>query len=347
METKKEPVKIVLRKAMEIKYVSVNLVHPSSVLPKRKGGAEVKHSVKRDGLARPIIVRPHPTKPCEYEIIDGHNCYYGLLENKRNPYEDLTIKVDIRYGLTDSDVFKLANTLHIIEPKTTFEKAQFYLDWIQAKTKELGTSEGASKAVAQEMISGKTYPEDYRSALASKQSLLSQYKAAYNLVIGLESGKLVYKPNEIDFNTLKSHPLNKLMELTKLTEHPTQMKEVILKLEKEPDLSVKSLKQLTKDRSITEPKEPGPMMISIPPDIKQSLHNTVYKMNKDVFYSIDPTREIYTQIVLHLLKAFINYSDQFEIEVEKRGRNTRKGYKISAIHVKVYSLEGEAGEGNN
>jgi hypothetical protein len=162
-------------KTREIKLVKARLVHPSTILPKRGRSREVIDSVKRDGIQQPIIVRPHPTIPNEYEVVDGDTRRFALVEKPDiRLYNDETepeILVDIRYGLTDTEVFQLSNTMHKRKERNTYEQAESYVKWIEAKAKELGKEEGALTEVAKKLIdddepNSPTYPY----TLNSKQS---------------------------------------------------------------------------------------------------------------------------------------------------------------------------------
>lgn len=317
----------------EIKIVKAMLVHPSSILPERSRGKEVKESVKRDGIIRPIIARPHPTKLLEYEIIDGHNCYFGLVENKTNAYEEL-IKIDVRYGLTDSDVFKLANTLHIIENRTTYDWAKFNHDWIQTKTKELGTEDGATTAIIKEMLTEEPNTPEYEKKLASKQTSFSQYKAIYSLIQELQNG-CQYKGAIFDLNMIKSLPINKLLELAKLVDTPTEMLKVIKKLMNDPEMKIDELKELTKEYEDTiPPKKQQRLIISVKPDLKQKLHDALYKANIQAFDCSFLPDETLKQFMLELTKTVIDNIDSVEIELEK----TKKGNKIVGVSIKRPSI---------
>lgn len=246
-------------KAREIKLVKATLVHPSTFLPKRSGSLEVCDSVKKDGIQQPIVVRPHPTRLGEYEIIDGHNRYYGLFEKPEItrffPGQEPEILVDIRHGLSDADVFKLSEIMHKRKNRNTYEKAQFYVKWIEAKAKELGKEEGALTAVAKELVSVKEPSKDdeiayyfYEKELNAKQSLLSQYVKIYKMFKLIENRR-----PDLDIDKLKSLPLNKLYLLTKLLDNPIKLTIVVEKLLKNLDVSFDTIKTWIEDRVI-EPK---------------------------------------------------------------------------------------------
>jgi len=331
-------------KTREIKLVNATLVHPSTILPKREVGFDVMDSVKRDGVQQPIIVRPHPDRDGEYEIIDGYNRWYGLIGkpdiNYYAPGREPEVWVDIRYGLTDAEVFKLSNTMHKRKERNTYEQAEFYVKWIEAKAKELGKEEGALTEVAKELITidpAKTdspvYELIYSSELNSKQSLLSQYVKVYELFKMLETLEQKYpdKFKEIDLNALKPIGLTRLYTLTKLMDNPPVLIKVVEKLSKNPNMTLDRLKELTEGDHFTERKTPWSVNMQIPPDITKEFHDALYKCNKQAFESEITNNEILRQANLCLIKTFVNHPEDFEVALEK----TKEGYKISAIWMRV------------
>ena len=324
-------------KTCEIKKVRVTLVHPSTILPKRQRSHEVMESVKRDGIQQPIIVRPHPTNPNEYEVVDGDTRRFALVERPdMRLYHDETepeIMVDVRYALSDVDVFKLSNTMHKRKERNTYEQAEFYVKWIEAKAKELGKEEGALTELAKELITEEPDSPTYSSELNSKQSLLSQYVKVYELFKMLETLEQKYpdKFKEIDLNALKPIGLTRLYTLTKLMDNPPVLIKVVEKLSKNPNMTLDRLKELTEGDHFTERKTPWSVNMQIPPDITKEFHDALYKCNKQAFESEITNNEILRQANLCLIKTFVNHPEDFEVALEK----TKEGYKISAIWMRV------------
>jgi len=323
--SKEEPAK-----TREIKLVKATIVHPSTILPKREGSRDVMDSVKRDGVQQPIIVRPHPDREGEYEIIDGHNRRYGLIEkpdiNYYVPGREPEILVDIKYGLTDADVFNLSNIMHKRKERNTYEQAEFYVKWIDAKAKELGKEEGALTEVAKELITEEPDSLTYSYALNSKQSLLSQYCKIYEMFQKLEQ-----KRPDMDFNILKSLAINKLYELTKLMDNLPTLIKVVEKLLKNPNMTLDRIKELVEEHYVDRTKIPWKPIIQIPIDIAQKFHDTLLKYDGQIFESQLTNNEILKQACLCLIKIFINNPEDFEVDLEK----TKKGYEISAIWMRV------------
>lgn len=325
-------------KTREIKKVGVTLVHPSTILPKRRRSHEVMESVKRDGVQQPIIVRPHPTIPNEYEVIDGDTRRFALVEKPDirlyNVETEPEILVDIRYGLTNADFFKLAYILHKREGRNTCEQAEFYVKWIEAKAKESGKEEGAKTEVAKGLIDDdEPNSPTYSNTLNSKQSLLSQYVKVYELFKTLEALEQEYpsKFKDIDLNALKPIGLNRLYELTNAMDNPLVLIKAVEKLSKNPNMTLDRLKELTEGDHFTERKTPWSVNIQIPPDLTKNFHDALYKCNEQAFESEITNNEILRQASLCLIKTFVNHPEDFEVELEK----TKKGYKISAIWMRV------------
>jgi hypothetical protein len=325
-------------KTREIKLVKATSVHPSTILPKREISREVMDSVKRDGIQQPIIVRPHPDREGEYEIIDGHNRRYGLIEkpdiNYYVPGREPEILVDIRYGVTDADVFNLSNTMHKRKERNTYEQAEFYVKWIEAKAKELGKEEGALTEVAKELITEEPDSLIYSSALNSKQSLLSQYRKIYEMFQKLEQ-----KRPDLDFNILKSLAINKLYELTKLMDNLHTLIKVVEKLLKNPNMTLDRIKELTEEHVIDRSKTPWSAIIRLSADLTKNFHDALYKYNSQIFESSLTNNEIFKQATQCLIKIFVNHPEDFEVELEK----TKDGNKISAIWMKAseQALDGQ------
>jgi len=325
-------------KTRENKKVGVTLIHPSTILPKRQRSHEVMGSVKRDGVQQQIIVRPHPTIPNEYEVIDGDTRRFALVEkpdlNYHTPGREPEILVDIRYGLTDAEVFKLSNTMHKRKERNTYEQAEFVVKWIEVKAKELGKEEGAKTEVAKELIdddepNSPTYPY----TLNSKQSLLSQYDKVYGLFKKLETLEKNYpdKFKDIDLNALKPIGLNRLYTLTKPMDNPPVLIKAVEKLSKNPNMTLDRLKELTEDEHYTEPKTSWSATIRISPDLTKKFHDALCKNNPQIFDTCIKNNEIFKQATQCLVKIFVNHPEDFEVELER----TKDGNKISVIWMRV------------
>jgi ParB/RepB/Spo0J family partition protein len=325
-------------KTREIKVVNAMLVKPSTILPKREYSREVIDSVKRDGIQQPIIVRPHPEKEGEYEIIDGHNRWYGVTEipniNNYVPGREPKILVDIRYGLNDSDVFKLSHIMHKRKERNTYEQAELYVKWIEAKAKELGKEEGALTEVAKELIDDidSDHPM-YPVVLNSKQSLLSQYVKVYKLFKTLEDLEQKHpdKFREIDLNVIKRIGVTRLYALTKLMDNPSKLIKVVQKLSNNPNMTLERLKELTEEQFVDRSQIPWSAIIRLPPDISEDFKRALYKSNPKVFESSLTNNEILRDATKCLIKLFVDQVEDFEVEVER----TRDGNKITAIWMKT------------
>jgi len=66
-------------KDMEVQQLSVNALHPNPWNVNRMGRMMVKKLtayIKREGLVQPIVVRPHPKRDGEYEILGGYHRWW-------------------------------------------------------------------------------------------------------------------------------------------------------------------------------------------------------------------------------------------------------------------------------
>jgi len=174
----------------EIKSVPARDIHQSSVLPSREHNTELSESVKKMGIQQPIIVRPIPEKPNEYEIIDGS----GRREALKGDEQTL---VDVRYDVKDSELFKISDATFTRKERTAYETAQFYAAWFKTLTKETGSIEGVQQKLAEQAN--------------LSESSLSQYIAIARLFDKLKE----VAPKE-QFNTLRTWSVNKLYKLSEL-----------------------------------------------------------------------------------------------------------------------------------
>lgn len=319
----------------EIKLVEVTIVHPSMILPSRQTVREVVESVEKDGIQQPIVVRPHPSVQGAYEIIDGVNRLYGAMSSvpglkKFAVGKKPEILVDIRYGVSDAEMFKLSQSFHTRGERNTYERAEFYVKWIEAKTKELGKKEGALTEVAKELV---TYAQDhvmYSNTLNSKQSLLSQYCRVYEMFQKLEQ-----KYPAEDFSALKSLGLNKLNALATSLDDLPKLLEAAKKLEKNPDAFLKTIEDWTHRDHITDSTTPEKAYIRLPAKETANLHRALLKLNMGIFENDSSHNEIFTTAVTSLVKHFVERVSDYEADIE---RIPRKGCKFKGLFIKSQEI---------
>jgi hypothetical protein len=242
--------------------------------------------------------------------------------------------VDIRYGLNDSDVFKLSHIMHKRKERNTYEQAEFYVKWIEAKAKELGKEEGALTEVAKRLIDdiGSDHPM-YPVVLNSKQSLLTQYVKVYKMFKMLEDLEQKHpdKFREIDLNVIKHIGLTRLYALTKLMDNPSKLIKVVQRLSNNPNMTLERLKELTEEQFVDRSQTPWSAIIRLPPDISEDFKSALRKSNPKVFESSLKDNEILKQATQCLIKLFVDRVEDFEVELEK----TRDGNKITAIWMRT------------
>ena len=206
-------------------WLDVHKIHRSTLLPPRYHNQDVYRSVEKNGLQQFIIVRPHPTKAGEYEIIDGHGRWEALKPGQKVP-------VDIREGLSDKDVFAIAEQTFKRTPRSTYEQAAFVSKLVDAISRE----EAGSPM------------HDAATILGISDSQVSQYIAIHRVCTKLES---VAEEDE-DFNALKRLGINRLYQLTRL-ETRSSLLEVARQIEgKKGQLSLPEIKQLVDDQISTD-----------------------------------------------------------------------------------------------
>lgn len=194
-----------------------NLIRPSSVLPKRAHGNEIKKSIKQMGVIQPLIVRAiRDSNNPGFELIDGHGRAEGL-----EPNELVSLKI---VEAKDSEVFQISNATFQRKNRTANEIAEFYEGWLQVIVKEKETKEGAQAELAKK--ANRT------------EGLISQYLAIRQLFEKLKT----LSPN-IAFSALKIWDLNRLYQLTKLQYNP-KLLEIALELENKPETHLEDLKSL-------------------------------------------------------------------------------------------------------
>jgi len=181
--------------------------------------------MKEDGVQQPLIVRPHPSMPGEYEIIDGSMRYWAF-----EP-DDLVL-VDVRHGVRDSEVFKISDISFRRKQRITYDRAEFLARWVRVESKERG-KRGAQARVAQEA--------------SRTEGEVSQYLAICRMFSELES---LIGSTAKTFNALKNQGINKLYELSRLTGTPVFLK-VAVQLAENPSMPLRELRHVVTRESET------------------------------------------------------------------------------------------------
>lgn len=203
----------------EFKQVPARKIHRSNVLPSRDSyDRSFADSVREDGVQQPLIVRPDPKNPDEYEIIDG----YGRLSFSKP--EDV-VTVEVRQVPKDSDVFKVSNMTFLRKGLSTYERARRLTSWINTLARE-SNAQGAQARVA----------KDARIS----ESLISQYVTIDRMFRKLET---LPERRTVNFDALKIQGVNRLYELARLTEHPSSLLKVSQQLSNEPQMRLEELKK--------------------------------------------------------------------------------------------------------
>lgn len=315
----------------EIKLVEVTLVHPSKILPSRQTVREVVESVEKDGIQQPVVARPHPILEGKYEIIDGVNRVHGAMSSvpglsRFAVGKKQEILVDIRYDVSDAEMFKLSKSFHTRGERNTYEQAEFYVKWIAAKAKELGKEEGALTEVAKELITEAPNSPLYSMLLNSKQSSLSQHCRVYEMFQKLEQKY----PIE-DFEALKSLGLNRLNALATALDDEPKLIEAARKLKKNPDTSKERIKEWTHRDHTTDSTTPEMAYIRLPPKETKDLKKSLYKLNSDTFENASSSNEILRVAVISLVRQFVTNFTDYEVDLE---RIPRKGIKFNGLFPK-------------
>jgi len=201
--------------------VFASKIHFSTILPRKSPEDEVLRSVERYGIQLPLIVRPLKENPEEYELIDGAIRRFALKKDQRVP-------VEIRYGITDSEVFRIREAISKRKRRTTRESAAFYSHWIQTMSEERG-EKGAQARVA-------------RTARMSEGEI-SQYLAIHNAFNELER---LPKSATINFDTIENQGVNKLYELSKLRGNPALLT-IAQEFAKHPNMPIRKLRHKIKN----------------------------------------------------------------------------------------------------
>lgn len=77
-----------------IYYLPLSTIHPDPDQPRLNVDADLAESIAQHGVLQAIEVRPHPTIPDEWQLVDGERRYQG---SKRARLETIpaTIKLDV------------------------------------------------------------------------------------------------------------------------------------------------------------------------------------------------------------------------------------------------------------
>jgi ParB/RepB/Spo0J family partition protein len=197
--------------------VKAKNIHPSAILPLRTHAGEIKASVVASGVQQPLIVRPIPSSPGEYQLIDGGE-RHGALDPEQEVY------VDVRENATDAEVFKISEATSKRSPRNAAENASFYAAYVEAVKKETDDKGILVRVAKEAQIS---------------ESELSQYLAINEVLVKLNK----LNPAS-DFTKLKLMGINKLYELTALTDHP-KLVEVANEIEEKADsLTVEGVREI-------------------------------------------------------------------------------------------------------
>ena len=207
----------------KIDVVPASKIHFSKILPRRGPCYEVLESLRRDGWQLPLIIRPLRENPEEYEIIDGALRRWACKE-------DQPVLVEIRYGVKDSDVFRIREATFKRKQRTTYQKANFYFQWVQTISKERGKN-GAQGRVAR--------------IANMREGEISQYLAIHRTFKELE--RLQISAN-INLSALKNQSINKLYEFSKLRGNQDLL-EIASELAQHPNMPIRRLRRRVKEKT--------------------------------------------------------------------------------------------------
>jgi ParB-like chromosome segregation protein Spo0J len=208
----------------EFKRVPARKIRFSTILPRRHSyDDEILASMKRNGVQQPPIVRPLLDNLEEYEIIDGNIRRWAF------EADDLVL-VDVRYGVKDSEAFKISEMTFKRKGRTTRERAEFIAAWLEAVRRE--------------------HRKRGTQAKVAKDANLSEGEVSQYLAIHKTFQKLERLPGSqaINFDALKNQSINKLYELSKLTEDPTALLQIAEQLAERPDMPVRELRCLVEKK---------------------------------------------------------------------------------------------------
>lgn len=199
----------------------------SQILPRRSCYDDhVLESMRKDGVQQPLIVRPHPDTPGEYEIIDGSMRYWTFKP------DDLVL-VDVRYGIKDSEIFRISDISFRRKQRITFERAEFLASWVKVESRAHG-KRGAQARVAE------------KARLTEGE--ISQYLAIHRMFTRL---KELSAGTSETFDALKNQGINKLYELSRLTGTHAFL-QVAVQLAENPGMPVRELRRIVEEETSTE-----------------------------------------------------------------------------------------------
>lgn len=268
-------------KKQEFKLVPIGKVHPSPILPSRIYTLDLAESVNRNGIQQPLIVRPLADKPGEYELIDGRHRRDSIEDEKTEVF------VDIRYGLRDSDVFRISESTFCRSGRSPYDKSKFYAAWAAQLEKEMGKSDGVQASLARE------------SGLS--ESAISQYIAIRALFAKLES----LAPGE-EFNALKPWGVNKLFRFSHLVECE-RLLEIARELEAKGEVSIDEV-----NRVVSENSPLSPALAALDEDQNETTNETqtkrAQKLVEDVNSLATETHQLLSTIAEELLQNVNEFS---------------------------------------
>ena len=213
-------------KRWKIAVVPAGKIHFSKILPRKDPSDEVLQSIRNYGIQLPLIVRPLRENPEEYEIIDGAIRRLALSDGQR-------VLVEIRYGVTDSEVFRINEAISKRKQRTTYESANFYSHWVRTVIEERG-KKGAQARVAR--------------IARMNEGEISQYLAIHKMFKELERWPRLAA---INLDVLKNQTINKLYELSKLKGNPALLK-IAEELAKQPNMPIRKLRRIIKEKTQTK-----------------------------------------------------------------------------------------------
>ena len=327
----------------ETKTVKAYLVHPSETLPTRNRSREVINSVKRDGVKQAIIVRPHPRIKGQFEIIEGWNRYLGVIDETPHMwlYNDTTapdIEVKVHYGLTDAETIKLAYTLHKRDKRNTYEFVKFIAKWVQLKSRELGSEEGAKTEVAKEFMTKygpedeKRFPVLYGKELNAKQSMVSQNLKILDV---FKKFREIYPYRNYDkkFGKFEYFSINKLYELTKLLDDTPAFVKVVEKLRKRSGMTIETLRKLVGGDEKSEKNQQLRPMFKLKGYLAEQLKESLQKCDARMFQVEEDVNELLKMANNGLIKCFIANPTKFKAEFTRDPR--KGGYKLAGFKLKT------------
>ena len=309
-------------KKREFKWVSRKIVHSSFTIPTREQSEEVKRSVKNDGQQQPIIARPctceYSSEP-HYEVIEGNTRLTPIKS-------DMLVLLDIRYDLTDYEVFKLAHIVHKRKGRKTFEKAEFYAKMVETKEKESG---GVKKV-------------EVALDCSIDPNLLSQYLKIWQLYKVLNMLKVERKVSDSDIKYLSSWGINRLYALTRLLDYHNLLAKAVNKImATNREFSVDAVRKLVKGLlhgdekgSTHQPRVIGGYSFALSLSFADEIKDFIYRREgSQIYQKTHSDKEMVKRTALSLAKIGLetvkNNPDDFgeEYDTDKGGKAIFCGFK--------------------